>query len=208
MNIKRAWMVLGFGVLAAQAGHLLAYQVRFGSAALQVQSSSIHAYFPGVVRTSLGIAAALGLAALFLIGLARVLNGRPITRTESTPHYARLVATLFTVQLLLFAAQEVGEALVGGTPVDSVAHLLLWGTLGQLPVALIAAAGLRWLLARFESAVQEIHIALAKVPTPAAYMAVATSVWGHVDPNVVLRPVAGASLAKRGPPSSVRISSY
>jgi hypothetical protein len=208
MRIKRAWIVFGFGVLAAQAGHLLAYQVRFGPAALQVQSSSVHAYFPGVVRTSLGIAAALALAALFLIGLARILSGRPTIRTDSSPHYARLVAALFTVQLLLFAAQEVGEAVVGGTAVDSVAHLLLWGTLGQLPVALIAAAGLRWLPARFESAVQEIHTALAEVPTPVAYMAVATSAWRHVDPNVVLRPVAGASLAKRGPPSSVRISSH
>ena len=29
-------------------------------------------------------------------------------------------------------------------PVDSAAHLLLWGTLGQLPVAVVGAAGLRY----------------------------------------------------------------
>jgi hypothetical protein len=204
--IKRAWIVLGFGVLAAQTGHLLVYQVRFGAAAQQVQSSGAHAYFPGVVRTGLGIAAALALAALFLIGLARILSGRSI-RTDSTPHYARLVATLFTVQLLFFAAQEVGEALVGGAPVVSVAHLLLWGTLGQLPVAMIAAAGLRWILARFESAVREIRIALAAVAPPGASMAVAACAWSQVDRNLAPRPVAGASLAKRGPPSSLRFSS-
>lgn len=206
MAIRRAWIVLGFGVLAAQAGHLLVYQVRFGAAAQQVQSSGVHAYFPGLVRTGLGIAAALALAALFLIGLARILSGRSI-RTDSTPHYARLVATLFTVQLLFFAAQEVGEALVGGAPVVSVAHLLLWGTLGQLPVAMIAAAGLRWILARFESAVKEIRIALAAVARPGASMAVAACAWSQVDRNLALRPVAGASLAKRGPPSSLRFSS-
>ena len=206
MAIRRAWIVFGFGVLAAQAGHLLAYQVRFGAAALQVQSSSVHAYFPGAVRTGLGIAATLALAALFLIGLARILSGRSI-RTSSTPHYARLVATLFTVQLLFFAAQEVGEALVGGAPVVSVAHLLLWGTLGQLPVAMIAAAGLRWILARFESAVQEIRIALAAVAPPAASMGVAACALSQVDRNLALRHVAGASLAKRGPPSSLRFSS-
>ena len=206
MNTKRAWTVLGLGVLGAQAGHLLVYQVRFGAAAQQVQSSGVHVYFPGAVRTSVGIVAALALAALFMIGLARILSGRSI-KPDSTPHYARLVATLFTVQLLFFAMQEVGEALVGGAPVVSVAHLLLWGTLGQLPVALIAAAGLRWILARFESAVQEIRIALAAVPPPVAPIAVAAPAWSQADRNLSLRPAAGASLAKRGPPSSLRFSS-
>lgn len=199
--------MLGFGVLAAQAGHLLAYEVRFGAAAQQVQSSGVHFYFPSLVRASLGIAAALALGALFLIGLARILSGRSIIRTDSTPHYARLVATLFTVQLLLFAAQEVSEAWVGGTPVASVADLLLWGTLGQLPVAVIAAAGLRWMLARFESAIQEIRIALAAVPSSVAPVAVAALAWSQSNRNLLLRPVAGASLSKRGPPPSLRISS-
>jgi hypothetical protein len=186
--MKRAWIVLAVSVLAAQAGHLLAYQIRFGAAAQQVQSSGIHSYFPNAVRGSLGITAALALTALFLIGLARVLSGLSI-RPGSAPQYARLVATLFTVQLLFFAAQEMSEAWVGGTKVASVADLLLWGTLGQLPVTLIAAAGLRWLLARFESAV---HVALVRNPA---------------DRNRLRVPAAGASLAKRGPPSSLRFSS-
>ena len=206
MTIKRAWIVLGCGLLGAQAGHLIAYQVRLGAAAQQVQSSGAHAYFPGAVRTSLGMAAGLALVGLFVVGLARILSGRPIRR-GSAPHYLRLVAALFTVQFLFFAAQEMGEALVGGTPGVSVANLLLWGTLGQLPVAIIAAAGLRWLLTRFDSAVLEIRIALAAVPAPVASLAVVASALGQVDRNLVLRSVAGASLAKRGPPSLLRFSS-
>ncbi len=205
MKINRAWIVLGVGVLAAQAGHLLAYQVRFGAAAHQIQSSGLHFYFPTLARTSLGIAAALALGALFLIGLTRILSGRSV-RPGSAPHYARLVATLFTVQLMLFAAQEMSEAWVGGTAAPSIADVLLWGTLGQLPVALIAAAGLRWLLARFESAVHEIRIALAAVSSSAAFVAVVAPVRNPVDRNLLLVPAAGASLAKRGPPSSLRFS--
>lgn len=204
----RSWMaVLAVGVLGSQAGHLLAYQVRFGVAATQLQSSGAHAYFPGVVRTSLGLIAALVLAGLFVVGLARILSGRSI-RPDSAPNLLRLVAVLYTLQLAWFAGQEVGEALLAGMPADSVAHLLLWGTLGQLPVAVIAAASLRWLLARFESAITEIRVALAAVPKPLSPpIAIAVPVWGHDNRALTLRSVAGASLAKRGPPSSLRFSS-
>jgi hypothetical protein len=199
-------MVLGFGLMGSQAGHLLAYQVRFGSAAQQLQSSGAHTYFPGLVRTILGIVAALVLAGMFAIGLARILSGRPI-RSGSAPHYLRLVAALFTVQLAWFAGQEVGESLLAGTPVDSVANFLLWGTLGQLPVALIAAAGLRWLMTRVERAIEEIRIALATIPWRVSWLGVVPPAWGHINSAMILLSPAGASLAKRGPPSSPRFSS-
>ena len=205
MTGRRAWMALGFGLLGSQAGHLLVYQVRFGAAAQQLQMSGAHAYFPGLVRASLGVTAALVLASMFLVGLARILSGRSI-RPDSAPDFLRLVAMLYTVQLACFAGQEVGEALVAGTRVTSVSHLLLWGTLGQLPVAVLAAAGLRWLLVRFESAVAEIGFALAAVPKHASPIALVVSAWGQIERTLVLRPVAGASPAKRGPPSSVRVS--
>jgi hypothetical protein len=204
MNIKRAWLAIGIGVLGSQAGHLLAYQFRFGSAAQQLQSSGSHAYFPGVVRASLGAAAALVLAGIFLIGLARILSGRSIRR-NSAPPYLRLVALLYTAQLAWFGGQEVSEALLTGAPVPSAAQLLLWGTLGQLPVAMIAAAGLRWLLARFDSAVAEIRFALAAVPRQLAPVAIAVPFWGRPNQQLILRSAAGASLAKRGPPSPLRL---
>jgi hypothetical protein len=206
MTVKRAWLaVLGVAMLGSQAGHLLAYQVRFGAAATQMQSSGVHAYFPGVVRTSLGVIAALVLAGLFLVGVARILSGRP-TRPGSAPNLLRLLAVLYTLQLAWFAGQEVGEALLAGMPVDSVAHLLLWGTLGQLPIAVIAAASLRWLMARFESAITEIRVALATLPTQVSTLRVTVPVWSNLNRDLILRSVAGASLAKRGPPSSLRES--
>jgi hypothetical protein len=201
MTAKRVWLAIGLAVIASQAGHLLAYQLRFGAAAQQIQSSGAHVYFPGLVRASLGVAAALVLTGVFVVGLARLLRGRSI-RPDSAPPFLRLLAAMFTMQLAWFAGQEVVEALVAGAPVASAADLLLWGTLGQLPVALVAAAGLRWLLARVEAAITEIRIALASIPSRLFAPGLAIPIWIHSGRAGILRSAAGASLAKRGPPSS------
>ena len=205
MNLRRTWPAVAVGVTGSQAGHLVAYQVQFGAAAQHLQSSGAHAYFPGLIRTSLGVAAAIMLGGIFVIGLARMLSGRPV-RHGSEPHYLRLVAVLYTVQLAVFAGQEVAESVLAGAPVASPAHLLLWGTLGQLPVAVIAAAGLHWLLIRVDSAIGEIRIALAAAPRQLAWAAIVVRLWGHATKKLILGSVAGASLAKRGPPSSLRVS--
>ena len=207
MTAKRVWLAIGLAVLASQAGHLLAYQLRFGSGAQQIQSSGAHLYFPGLLRASLGVAAMLILSGVFVVGLARILSGRPI-RADSTPPFLRLFAAMFTLQLAWFAGQEVVEALVAGAPVASAADLLLWGTLGQLPVALVAAAGVRWLLARVEAAITEIRIALASIPSQLFSPGIAIPVWIHAGRAWILRSAVGASLAKRGPPSSLRFSSH
>jgi hypothetical protein len=206
MNLKRAWLAVAVGVLGSQAGHLVAYQVRFGSAAQQLQSSGTHAYFPFLLRSSLGVAATIVLSAMFVIGLGRILSGRPIRR-GSAPHYLRLVAVLYTVQLATFAAQEMVESLLAGAPAASAAALLLWGTLGQLPVAVIAAAGLRWLFVRFDPALGQIRTALAAAPREFSWTGFAIPRWGSASNKLILSSVAGASLVKRGPPSSLRVSS-
>jgi hypothetical protein len=205
MTAKRVWLAIGLAVLASQAGHLLAYQLRFGAAAFQIQSSGAHLYFPGLVRASLGVAAMLILSGVFVVGVARILSGRSI-RPDSAPPFLRLLAAMFTIQLAWFAGQEAIEALVAGAPVASAADLLLWGTLGQLPVALVAAAGLRWLLARVEAAVTEIHIGLTSIPKQLFLPGIAIPSWACTDRALSLASVAGASLAKRGPPSSLRFS--
>ena len=198
-------MALGVGLVGAQVGHLVAFQLRFGSTAQQVQSSGAHAYFPTVAKTTLGVTAAALLAAIFVVGLARVLAARASSRTGSAPRYIELVAALFTIQLVCFMAQEVGEAVVAGTSADSAPHLLLWGTLGQLPVAIVAAAAVRWLGTRLESAVGELRTVLAvEVPAP---IAGAVALWFAAAGLLLLSQVVGGSLAKRGPPHSLRFSS-
>jgi hypothetical protein len=71
-------------------------------------------------------------------------------------------------------------------------------------VAVVAAAGLRWLLARFDAAITAIRIALASMPRQLVSPGIAIPVWGHADRSVLLRSASGASLAKRGPPSFAR----
>jgi hypothetical protein len=207
MTGRRTWLaVLGIGLLGSQAGHLLAYQMRFGAAAQQVQSTGAHAYFPLLARTTLGIVATALVASLFVIGLGRVVAGRSSVRATSRPSFVGLLAVLFTLQLACFAGQEVGEALIAGAPVGSPADMLLWGALGQLPVAAIAATALAWILTRFESAVDEIWFALAIPQPPPVPMAVAIRTWTATGGSLLLSSVAGASLIKRGPPSSFPIT--
>jgi hypothetical protein len=78
------------------------------------------------------------------------------------------------------------------------------GSIGQLPVAVLGALALKWLLVRFESAVTEIRVALASVRDPIPTVAVVVAAWSHFD--LVYKPAAAASLAMRGPPTFVRFS--
>jgi hypothetical protein len=200
--------VVGLAVLGSQAGHLLAYQVRYGAAAQQVQSSGVHAYFPTLAKTSLGVVASVLLAGLFMIGLARVLSGRTRSSTSAGTSYLSLLAILFTVQLACYIGQEVVEALVAGLPVDSAPHLVLWGTLGQLPVAALGAIALGWLARRYEAAVDDLRAVLRTGPPSMALLGVAIPVWATSGRALLLSQVAGATLGKRGPPPSSRFSSY
>jgi hypothetical protein len=205
---KRIVAVLGIAIAGSQAGHLLAYQLRFGAAAQQVQSSGAHAYFPLLARTSLGIVAIVLLASLFLIGLARVLTRRSSVRATSTTSFVGLLAALFTIQLACFVGQEIGEALIAHAPLASPANLLLWGALGQLPTAALAATALGWIAIRFESAVEEIRRVIAvRQPAPDS-IAASIPVWIEAEHRFLLARVAGASLSKRGPPSSFPIGSH
>jgi hypothetical protein len=200
MNRRRgALAVLGFGLVGSQAGHVLAYQLRFGDAARAIQSSGAHAYFPSVAKTVLGVAAMALITGLLIIGFARVVAGRRIER-ESAPSFIRLLAPLYTIQLALFAGQETAEALLNGAPASSAAVLLLWGTVGQLPIAAVGALALRWLLARLHPA-----LALLARYAPAFQLLPYTAA-------VVIFPVAAEMVPAldglangfnpRGPPSS------
>jgi hypothetical protein len=181
---RQALSVAAVGILGSQAGHLLTFQLLFGSAAQHLQSSGTHAYFPILAKTALGVVAAIFLAGMFLVGLARMLSGRSRVAVGDQKPFLELVAILFTIQLACFIVQEIAEAMIAGTAAASTPQLLLGGTLGQLPVAALAAIGLQWLFARFESAVLTV------------------ASWPAANGGLLLRQFAGASLSKRGPPTS------
>jgi hypothetical protein len=199
--------VLALGLLGSQAGHLLAYQIKFGAAAQQIQSSGAHSYFPLVAKTALGAAAAALIGALLLVGLARILSGRRI-RSTTKPSYVSLFAFLFSIQLAAFAAQEIAEAVIAGSSMGTAPDLMLWGTLGQLPVAAIGALALRWLSARVETAVGQIRDVVGATITVRPAPSVAISTYAASDQALLMSRVAGSPSAKRGPPTSLRISSY
>jgi hypothetical protein len=159
-SVQRAIGLLGFGVVLSQAGHLLAYELQFGAAAQSVQSTGVHSYFPIVVKTSLGVAATALIGALLIMGSARFLTRRATASPTGGPSYLNLLALLFTVQMACFGLQETIESLVAGMPVASAPQLLLLGTLGQLPVAIIAAVALKWLLVRFDAALATLRSAV------------------------------------------------
>lgn len=204
-TLKMGGALVGFGVLLSQMGHLLVYQLQFGSAAQGVQSTGAHAYFPTLVKTSLGLGASAVLGSLLLIGVARFAAGARGHAIAPGPSYVSLLGGLFTIQLAFFAVQETAESMAAGTAIATAPHLLLMGSVGQLPVAMLGALALRWLLVRFESAVTQIRVALAAVRNPDVPAAVVVFArWTH---DFIDRPVATLSLGKRGPPSSLRFSS-
>jgi hypothetical protein len=198
----KAIAVFGLGLLGSQAGHLVVYQLRYGVAAQQVQSTGVHSYFPLLIKTSLGAIAAASLAGLLIVGFARIVSGRQV-RPVAQPSFAGLLAALFTFQLVVFAVQEVSESLVVGSRVMSAPDLLLWGTLGQLPIAIAGTLALRWLGTRIESAVGAIRdVVGATVLLLPAAPPVAVPVTVAPDRALLMSRVAGMSLARRGPPAS------
>ncbi len=197
--LRRVGLIVLLGAVAAQAGHLLTYQLLFGAAAQQVQSSGAHAYFPTVIKTALGAAAAITLASLFLVGLARILVGR-IQRGDA-PSFLKLLAALFTIQLAVFVAQESAESALSSVPGTSFDGLLLLGTLGQLPVAALAAFALRFLLVEVVPALAELRLYLAVPQQLLGLVAALTPLPVSEDADLLRSRLATSSIRKRGPPS-------
>ena len=190
--------VAGFGAIASQAGHLLIYQLQYGAAAASVQSQAAHAYFPTLAKTALGVATAGLVAALLIVGAARLASGRPV-RPGTSPALMPLLSLLFTVQVVVFIAQETIEAVVAGVPPHGVISLLLLGSVGQLPVALVAALAIKWLAARVEQAVFSLNLELSRGWTISP-TGVISPVRARPAVQTALAEASPASFVKRGPP--------
>lgn len=195
---RLAPVLLGAGLLGSQAGHLLAYELRFGGAAMQLQSAGAHSYFPAVAKTGLGVTSLALLAGFLVVGMARVLARRPIYGAPA-PSFIRLLAGLYTLQLGLFAAQETLEAMLGGGHVGSAPLLLLWGAIGQLPVAVAATLAVRWLVVQVRPAMEALR--LPAVPAHQfLVLPIVVSAWPLTARQAVRVEVFDNSYV-RGPPS-------
>jgi hypothetical protein len=197
VTARRALAVLGIGIAGAQAGHLLAYELRFGVAAPELQSSGAHAYFPALAKSGVGLAALALLVSLLVVAAARIVAGRRLVEGTS-PSLVRLLAVLYTIQLACFAGQETAEALLGGTHASSAPLLILWGTAGQLPVAAAAALALRWLDLRLVPALAVLRLGAAPAGR-CVPVAIAWRSWRFSPGLAPVRVVACSHL--RGPPS-------
>jgi hypothetical protein len=107
---------------------------------------------------------------------------------------------MYTVQLACFGVQETVEALAGGGHPMSAPLLLLWGTAGQLPVALAATLALRWLLGRVSPALAALRLPATPAYERAGLTLVLPALAFATRP--VLARVVIAIHPRRGPPSS------
>jgi len=199
VNRSRFVSVVGLGIAGSQAGHLFVYQLIYGPAAGQVQSAGAHAYFPLLAKSTLGVVAVALLACLLIIGAGRIAGAK---RAPVGPPYLSLLAALFTVQLACFVCQEVGEALAAGSGVASAPRLVLFGTLGQLPIAMAGALALKWLWARVEAAADAIRFALGPQPFATLPSLATAGVWITPDSAVFARMRERRAHVRRGPPRS------
>jgi hypothetical protein len=186
---------------ASQVGHLIAYQVWLGPRAIAVQSQGAHTLFPFVFGAAAASLGAVLVASLLVLGTARLLVGRGqgLHRTGGRP-LLETFALLFTLQLGIFVVQELVETSALGATPPGVAQLLLWGILGQLPVAAAAALALRWISTRIESALAVLRNSLRRSEAPAAELVI---VLPQPAAAGALRISAPSAFAKRGPPQDL-----
>jgi hypothetical protein len=199
----RLLALAGTGVVASQAGHLVAYELQYASSAPSIQSTGVHAYFPVLAKTSLGLTAVTILASLLIISGSRLVIRRPGTRVTRSPSYFTLLAALFTIQITCFVVQETIESNLARTYTPTALYLFLIGMCGQLPIAAVAALALKWLLAHLETALSSLRQVLALRVT--AYGPIATTLTLPVPAyQPALAETCPAVYVKRGPPPILR----
>ena len=191
-------------VSASQLGHLISYFVRFGSGALAAQSTGVHAYYPSVGVVVGGLGGAAIVFALAAIALARVIASRAVgLRVTSGWRIWEVFAALFTIQIVIYAGQETLESILGNAPVAGALDLILLGSIGQLPAALIAAVAISWISTRFGGAVAVLRAAIRPRVIRLNFTVPVQPIVAGQARLVVLTQSSPRSLAKRGPPPAL-----
>lgn len=201
---RRYWLYAGvLAVPMAQLGHVVSYSARYGSGAVAVQSSGVHAYFPDFLKVGTGLLAAAVLAALLIMGAGRLVLGRTLgyERRPRIPIFDLVVACV-CFQLDVYIVQEVVEAFVSGQAptLQLLATVVTFGLVGQGPLALLAALALYLLSTRLEPILEELRYALDRPMPDAPLLAVASLPRQPFDSRR-LPQVARAACATRGPPA-------
>lgn len=202
---RRYWLYsAGLAVPMAQVGHVLSYALHYGGAAGTIQSGGAHAYFPELLKASLGVLAAGALAGLLLIGAGRILLGERLgwERRPGLP-FPGLALACFCFQLDVYVVQEVVEAVVGGQALSAqlLATVCVWGLVGQGPFALLAALALHWLSIRLELVLGELRYALERPALLVPFLPIALPVHALAG-SARVRYLARAASPTRGPPVS------
>jgi hypothetical protein len=195
------WWLLATAVIGSQAGHLIAYQLRFGHSAMQLQSSGAHEYFLASAKIGLGLAALGLLGVLLLVGLGRVMSGRRLAADAPAP-FVRTLAAVYTIQLACYVVQETAEGMAGSGGPGSASSLMLWGAIGQLPVALAVTIALRWLGARVSPALEAVGRVAATIALQELVCAVSEPRRRLATVEAASCDVLAAGFSRRGPPFS------
>lgn len=191
------------GSLLSQPGHLAVFMLRYEGHGLALSTQGIHTYLAAVLPLTfagLGVAALL---ALLVLGLGRLALGHALGRARRPgPPLLLLFAVVAAVQMLIYAAQETAEMALDRSVLDAaaLASMLVWGAAGQLPLALLAAMALRWLMVRLLVVATAIRSTLATVPRPAPDILPTAIEWHDHDQRADLRGIVPAAFRKRGPP--------
>jgi hypothetical protein len=202
------WLLVPLVALAsAQFGHLIAYQLRLGPGATVIESHGAHAYFPLLVSLAGAILGGGLVLGLLLLGAVRLLLGRRRGLRPGEPWpIVETLALLFTLQLAVYLGQETLEAWLSGSPAAPAPALLLWGTLGQLPGAALAALGLSWLSTRLEGAIRELRAAVQRTRVTGPINTPVSCSYHSPQLVAALQVSAPTVFVKRGPPQNLQLA--
>jgi hypothetical protein len=165
----------------------------------------VHAYFPELLRFSVGAVAMVLLLGLLAVGAGRLLLGRGLgLRAVGGQGVRSLFLVAAVVQLDCYLVQETVETLVAREPYtfSTLLSILSWGMVGQLPLAALLAYALAWLSVRLETVAARVWSAVrycaGSVPGTAP---VVMAVPLPAPASRAVSMVARQALPKRGPPT-------